>query len=109
MVNLESMGKRIRAKRTEMNLTQAKMAKSIDVSLSFYGHIERGSRVPSLDTLVTIANRLGVGLDYLLADSLIAKNQHRTAEELRALRRYLREQVQELDFDMEENDQELNT
>jgi transcriptional regulator with XRE-family HTH domain len=99
MVDLESMGHRIRAKRTELGLTQAKMAKSVDVSLSFYGHIERGTRVPSIDTLVAIANRLRVGLDYLLTDSLTVRNQKRSAEELRALRRYLREQVQELDFD----------
>ena len=99
MVDLESMGRRIRLKRTELDLTQAKMAKSIDVSLSFYGHIERGTRVPSIDTLVVIANRLQVGLDFLLADSLKFRSQQRSAEELRALRRYLREQVQELEYD----------
>lgn len=103
LVDLKAMGARIRALRTELGLTQAKMAKSVDVSLSFYGHIERGTRVPSIDTLVAIANRFNVGTDYLLTESLNARSRQRTTDELRALRRYLREQVMELDFECKDS------
>ena len=70
MFDGEAMGRRIRRKRQEQGLTQAQFAKKIGVSTSFYGHIERGSRTPSIDTLVIIANALNVGLDALLRDSL---------------------------------------
>ena len=58
MFDGEAMGRRIRRKRQEQGLTQAQFAKKIGVSTSFYGHIERGSRTPSIDTLVIIANAL---------------------------------------------------
>ena len=51
------MGKRIRKER-------------IGVSTSFVGHVERGTRKASLETLVALSNALGVGVDYLLAGSL---------------------------------------
>lgn len=66
----EALGARIRRKRQEYGLLQKEMADSIGVSLSFYGHIERGARLPSVPTLVLIANRLGIGVDVLLRDSL---------------------------------------
>lgn len=67
-----AMGVRIRRKRQELGITQAQFAKRVGVSTSFYGHIERGTRVPSIDTLVLIANSLNVGIDSLLRDSLKA-------------------------------------
>lgn len=70
MFDPEAMGMRIRRKRQELGLTQAQFAKRVGVSTSFYGHIERGTRVPSIDTLVIIANTLNVGIDALLRDSL---------------------------------------
>ena len=36
----------------------------------FRGHVERGTRKASLETLVSMANVLNVSLDYLLAGSL---------------------------------------
>ncbi len=64
------LGKQIRQERRAQRLTQAELAEEVGVSLSFLGHIERGTRVPSLETLVTIANQLRVSMDYLLDDSL---------------------------------------
>ena len=79
-------------------LSQQDVANAINISLSFYGNIERGTRIPSVDTLVDIANFLGVSTDYLLAESVeVAKRQH-SAEELRILSRYLRDQIEELDY-----------
>ena len=66
----EALGARIARKRQEFGYLQKDFAKSLNLSVSFYGHIERGTRVPSLPTLVLIANRLHIGTDSLLRDSL---------------------------------------
>ncbi len=64
------LGRRIRKQRTQLNWTQAELAERVNVSTSFIGHVERGTRKASLETLVSLANALNVSLDYLLAGSL---------------------------------------
>ncbi len=64
------LGKRIREERLKLNLTQAQLAEAIDISDTYMGAIERGERSLTLDTLVRLVNRLGVTIDYLLADSV---------------------------------------
>ena len=64
------LGKRVRARRTALNWTQEHLAQEIGVSTSFIGHIERGSRKASIDTLVQLANAMQVSTDELLAGSL---------------------------------------
>lgn len=70
LFDAEALGARIARKRQELGILQKDFAKEINLSVSFYGHIERGTRVPSVPTLVLIANRLHVGVDALLRDSL---------------------------------------
>jgi transcriptional regulator with XRE-family HTH domain len=65
-----ALGRRIRTERQRNGLTQEKLAERVGISTSFLGHIERGSRKASLETLVNIANSLEMGVDSLLADSL---------------------------------------
>ena len=64
------MGKRVRKQRQLIGLTQQELAERIGVSTSFVGHVERGTRKASLETLVALSNALAVGVDYLLAGSL---------------------------------------
>ena len=64
------MGKRVRKQRQLIGLTQQELAERIGVNTSFVGHVERGTRKASLETLVALSNALGVGVDYLLAGSL---------------------------------------
>ena len=64
------LGKRVRARRTELNWTQERLAQEIGVSTSFIGHIERGSRKASLETIVSLCNMLKVSPQILLQDSL---------------------------------------
>ena len=61
---------RIRRARKAAGMTQADLAEKLGISTSFLGHIERGTRKASLDTLVKMANEMGVSLDSLAADSL---------------------------------------
>ena len=69
-MDYKRLGKRIREERRKLNLTQAQLAESIDISDTYMGAIERGERRLTLDTLVRLANRLGVTIDYMLADSV---------------------------------------
>ncbi|MBQ2433145.1 MAG: helix-turn-helix transcriptional regulator, partial [Clostridia bacterium] len=57
-MNYNALGKRIREQRRALGLTQEQLAEKVGVSLSFIGHIERGSRKASLDTLVAICNAM---------------------------------------------------
>lgn len=67
-MDYKRLGKRIREKRQRLNLTQAQLAEEINISDTYMGAIERGERSLTLDTLVRLANRLGVTVDYLLSD-----------------------------------------
>ena len=66
----KGLGKRIRQQRIVAQMTQEKLAEEAGISLSFLGHIERGTRKASLDTLVRICNALKVSPQLLLQDSL---------------------------------------
>ena len=49
------MGKRVRKQRQLIGLTQQELAERIGVSTSFVGHVERGTRKASLETLVALS------------------------------------------------------
>ena len=66
----EELGRRIRLQRVLAQLTQEKLAEQAGISLSFLGHIERGTRKASLETLVNICNALKISPNILLQDSL---------------------------------------
>lgn len=51
--------------RTEKGWTQAKVAQCIGVSAISYLHYEKGQRIPSLGTIVKIAQLYDVSTDYL--------------------------------------------
>ena len=111
MLDTEAMGRRIRRKRQEKGFSQYEFANRVGLSPSFYGHIERGTRTPSLDTLVIIANELGVGLDTLLRDSLRAPmrvdaNGGMTRRDIGLLRTYLNEQQRALDTWLDPEDRD---
>jgi len=69
-MDYKRLGERIRQERKKLSLTQSTLAESINISGTYMGAIERGERNLTLDTLVRLANRLGVSIDYLLADSV---------------------------------------
>lgn len=60
------MGMRIRQARKLKNWSQNQLAKKCGISMSFLGHIERGSRVMSLETFVNICGALDADADELL-------------------------------------------
>ena len=73
-MDYKDLGYRIRTVRRNMALTQEELAEQVGISASFLGHIERGTRVASLDTLVALCNVLNVGPEFLLRASLTSYN-----------------------------------
>ena len=67
----KALGKRIQLKRKEQHLTQEQLSEICDLSAAHIGHIERGTRVLSVDVLVRLARALDVSIDYLLFDSVV--------------------------------------
>ncbi len=69
-IDLSHIGKRLKEERKRLHCTQEEVAEAIDLTPAFVGHIERGERSLSLDTLVKLCNFYGVTIDYLLVDVL---------------------------------------
>lgn len=69
-MNTSSIGKRIRKYREARGWRQEDFAEKIGLSVTSTGMIERGEKVPKLETFITIANTLGVSADLLLTDVL---------------------------------------
>lgn len=70
MIDYKDLGQRIRTLRRQHGLTQEELAEKAGISPSFMGHIERGSRIASLDTLVILCNTLKTTPQFLLGASL---------------------------------------
>lgn len=68
-IDYKALGSRVRSARTKLGLTQEQLAEECSLSAAFIGHIERGTRIPSLETLVTLSEVLSVSLDWLLLDA----------------------------------------
>lgn len=91
------IGTRIKHARKKCDLTQADMARLTGISLSFYGHIERGSRIMSIETLCKISEVLDVDAHYLLwGESKRAIDLRLSDAEREAIRTYLDRQLREL-------------
>lgn len=65
-LDYKAIGARVKALRSAQEYTQETLAEAVDVSTSFIGHIERGEKKCSLETMSRLAARLGTTLDYLV-------------------------------------------
>ncbi len=68
-IDYQKMGEKIKLKRRESGYTQEALAEICNISTGFLGHIENGTRVPSLETLYSISCALHSGIDCFLFDS----------------------------------------
>lgn len=84
-MDLETIGKHIREKRKARGLVQEELAEKVGLSKNYIGMIERGKRLPSLDTFIIILNELDVSADEILVD--VVNQSHETNFKLR-LNRY---------------------
>lgn len=65
-MDYKALGRRVRRIRRGMDMTQAKLAELAGISTAFVGHIERGTRVLSVETLERICKALAVSADYMM-------------------------------------------
>ena len=72
-MNQKAVGRRIKAAREQKRLTQEQLAELVDLSPMHVSVIERGVKLPKLETLINIANVLDVSADVLLQD--VVNNQ----------------------------------
>jgi len=62
----KTFGSQVRELRTSCNITQEQLASLANIDRGHMGHIERGSKSPSLDKVEKIANALNVSAQSLL-------------------------------------------
>ena len=63
---MSTVGERIRQHRQKLGYTQERLAAEATISKGFLSEVETGTRNPSAEYLLRIANALGVSLDYLM-------------------------------------------
>lgn len=66
LLNFKMIGRRIKESRLQKRISQADLAEQVDMSASYMSHIETAKKQASLESLVRIANVLGVTVDHLL-------------------------------------------
>ena len=94
-MELGSIGKNIRKYRLMKKLRQEDLAEKTDLSINYVGAIERGEKIPSLETFIAIINALDVSADMILADviekgyvvktSMLAQKLEKISDEDRAM------------------------
>ena len=69
-MELETIGRNIKKYRIEKKLRQGDLAEKTDLSSNYIGMVERGEKIPSLETFISILNALEISADMVLADVL---------------------------------------
>lgn len=83
-----AMGSRIKDARRRAGLTQEALSEAVGISLSFLGHIERGSRKASLETLYRLAAALSANLHFWITGEMFA------GDSTEIIREYLKRELQ---------------
>ena len=66
LFDARNLGATVRLLRKRSSLTQEQLAENLNISTSYLGKIELGSRTPSIDLLLDMAEQFGVTVDELL-------------------------------------------
>lgn len=74
-LNICKFGERIRARRLELGVKQAALAKSVDITPSYLNLLESGNNLPSLEVALKILNALQMSADDAFMEVLISENK----------------------------------
>lgn len=69
-MQMTSIGKNIRKYRIEKKKRQEDLAEKTGLSANYIGMVERGEKIPALETFISIINALGITADAVLCDVL---------------------------------------
>lgn len=89
-IDYVAIGARIREARKKVDWTQEELAERAGISLSFMGHVERGTRKASVETIVHLSEVLSADLHYWLTGESISDG----SKEI--IRQYLTESIEKL-------------
>ena len=67
-MGLSKIGLNIQEARIKKSWRQEDLAEKVDKSAAYIGMIERGERIPKLETFINISNALDVSADEILSD-----------------------------------------
>lgn len=67
-MDLSSIGKHLKERLIQKSWTQEEVAERLNLSPAYIGMIERGEKVPRLETFIRIINELGMSADVALED-----------------------------------------
>lgn len=89
-IDYRAIGMRIRNSRRQAHMTQEQLSERAGISLSFLGHIERGSRIASVETIIHLSDALSADIHYWLT------GEDRIRDENEVVRRYLQRCIDDL-------------
>lgn len=69
-MKLATIGNNIRKYRLMKKLRQQDLVEKAGLTANYIGMVERGEKIPSLETFIKILNTLGVSADMVLSDAL---------------------------------------
>ena len=78
-VDRYSIGKNLRQCRLAKKMRQEDLAEKTNLSPNYIGMLERGEKLPALDTFIDILNALDASADVVLADVLNARYDIKTS------------------------------
>ena len=70
IVDKAVLGKRIREARIQKGLTQQALADKAGICVMYLGEIERGIKMPSMNSFIKIVEALDISADYVLRDEV---------------------------------------
>ena len=65
-MNYDSIGKNIRSYRIKRKLRQEDLAEITDLSVTYIGMVERGEKIPALETFIKILPQAPIDLKYII-------------------------------------------
>lgn len=83
-----ALGRRIRESRLKKGYTQQILAEQAQIAEVYLGEIERGMKMPSLNSFIKLIEALGISADYVLRDELSSGGEYiydEIAEKMRNL------------------------
>ena len=84
-MDAKSLGKKLRSYRAKCGWSLKDCAEQIGISTRYLADIERGDKVPKLETFILILNTLTASADDVLQDSLIVGYEAKSNDIIRKL------------------------
>lgn len=85
MVDAKSLGRKLRSYRAKCGWSLQECSERIGISTRYLADIERGDKIPKLETFILIVNTLSASADDVLQDSLAVGYEAKSNDILRKL------------------------